>query len=87
MTLNSWCIYRQLRQEGLANRNDILNIVQMEGKLKSLNSELYETASDIGRLNSVKSNLEVEVKELLRWVDHYNTMLFERENNQEEPAY
>jgi hypothetical protein len=30
----------------------------MEGKLKSLNSELYEIADDIGRLNSVKSNLE-----------------------------
>ena len=44
-------LYRHLRHEGLANKNDILNIVQMEGKLKSLNSELYETAADIGRLN------------------------------------
>ena len=59
-------LYRQLRQEGLANRNDILNIVQMEEKLKSFNSELYETAADIGRLNHLKSNLEREVDELQR---------------------
>ncbi len=59
-------LYRQLRHEGLANKNDILNIVQMEGKLKRLNSELYETAADIGRLNSIKFNLERDVDELTR---------------------
>lgn len=30
-------LYRQLRLEDLANRNDIHNIVRMEGKFKSLN--------------------------------------------------
>jgi hypothetical protein len=71
-------LYRQLKWEGLANKNDILNIVQMEEKLKSLNSELYETAADIGRLNHVKSNLEREVEELQGWVDNCASPIHER---------
>jgi len=51
-------LYRQLRWEGLANKKDIFNIIQMEGNLKSLNCELYETAADIGGLNSTKFQLE-----------------------------
>lgn len=70
-------LYRQLRWEGLANRNDILSIVQMEGKLKSLNCELLETAEDIGRLNSAKSRLEKGVEELTRKIGEYDTMLLE----------
>jgi hypothetical protein len=71
-------LYRQLRHEGLANRNDILNVVQMEGKLKSLNTELYETAADIGRLNHVKFNLERDVDELTKRIDEYDAILLER---------
>jgi hypothetical protein len=76
-------LYRQLRWEGLANKNYILNVVQMEGKLKSINSELYETAADIGRLNHVKSKLEREVKELQKKADHYDALLFEKEQYQD----
>jgi hypothetical protein len=71
-------LYRQLRHEGLANKNDILNVVQMEGKLKSLNSELYETGGDIGRLNSLKFNLERDVDELTRKIGDYDAILLER---------
>jgi hypothetical protein len=53
-----------LKNEGLGNKKDIFNIVQLAGKLKSLNCELYQTADDIGRLNSVKFHLEKEVEEL-----------------------
>jgi hypothetical protein len=71
-------LYHQLRWEGLANRNDILNVVQMEGKLKSLNCELCETAADIGRLNSIKFNLEREVDGLQRKAGDCSTPLRER---------
>lgn len=57
-------LYHDLKNEGLCNKQDIFNIVQMAGKLNSLNCELYETAADIGRLNSVKFQLEREVEEL-----------------------
>jgi hypothetical protein len=76
-------LYHQLKCEGLANKKDIFNIVQMDGKLKNLNCELYETAEDIGRLNSAKSNLEAEVKELQKKIDHYGSMLLEREQYQD----
>jgi hypothetical protein len=71
-------LYHQLKWEGLANKKDIFNVIQMEGKLKSLNCELYETAADIGRLNSVKSNLEKDVDDLTRKVDDYDTVLLKR---------
>jgi hypothetical protein len=57
-------LYHDLKSEGLANKQDIFNIVQMEGKLKSLNCELYQAAEEIGRLNSAKFHLEQEVGEL-----------------------
>ena len=57
-------LYCDLKTEGLCNKNDIFNIIQMEGKLKGLNCELYETAEDIGRLNSAKFQLERDVDEL-----------------------
>lgn len=53
--------------------------MQMEGKLKDLNSQLYETAEDIGRLNHVKFDLEREVVDLQKTADDYHAMLFEGE--------
>ena len=67
-------LYHDLKNEGLCNKQDIFNIVQMAGKLNSLNCELYETAADIGRLNSVKFHLEREVEELQKKVDHYDAL-------------
>ena len=57
-------LYSQLKWEGLATKKDIFNIVQMAGKLKSLNCELYAVAEEIGRLNSVKFHLEGEIEKL-----------------------
>ncbi len=37
-------LYHDLKIEGLCNKQDIFNLVQMAGKLKSLNCELYEIA-------------------------------------------
>jgi hypothetical protein len=71
-------LYHELQNEGLANKQDIFNIVQMEGKLKSLNCELYETAGEIGRLNSAKFQLERDVDDLTRKIDDYDAILLER---------
>ena len=71
-------LYHQLKWEGLATKQDIFNVVQMEGKIKSLNCELYQAAEDIGRLNSVKFHLEREVEELQKKADHYDALMFER---------
>ena len=71
-------LYHDLKSEGLATKQDIFNIVQMAGKLKSLNCELYETAADIGRLNSAKFQLERDVDDLTRRIDDYDAMLLER---------
>ena len=49
-------LYHDLKNEGLANKQDIFNLVQMSGKLRSLNCELYAVAGDIGRLNSISSS-------------------------------
>jgi hypothetical protein len=51
----------------------------MAGKIKSLNCELYEVASEIGRMNYAKFQLEREVKELQKTLDHYSALVFERE--------
>ncbi len=71
-------LYHGLKSEGLGNKQDIINIVQMEGKLKSLNCELYAVAADIGRLNSTKFQLERDVDELTRKIGDYDDMLLER---------
>ena len=71
-------LYHDLQNEGLANKQDILNIVQSEGKIKSLNCELYETAEDIGRLNSAKFHLEREVRSCRKRLTIMMRMLLER---------
>ena len=52
----------------------------MEEKLKSLNCELYETAADIGRLNSAKSQLERDVDELAKRMGDYENTFFGKES-------
>ena len=71
-------LYLDLKNEGLCNKQDIFNIAQMAGNLKSLNCELYETAEDIGRLNSAKFQLERDVEELQKKADHFDALLLER---------
>ena len=53
---------------------------------KTLNGELYETAEEIGRLRSVKFQLEGEVEELQKKVDHYDIVLFEKSNTNKLPT-
>ena len=71
-------LYHDLKNEGLCNKIDIFNIIQMAGKLKSLNCELYEVAGEIGRLNSIKSNLERDLDDLTKRIGEYDAMLLER---------
>ena len=71
-------LYHDLKIEGLANKQDIFNIVQMAGKLKGLNCELYAVAEDIGKLNSAKFQLEREIEELQKKLDHFDALLIER---------
>ena len=73
-------LYHDLKSEGLCTKEDIFNLVQMTGKLKSLNCELYAVADDIGRLNFVKVQLEKEVEELQKKADHYDSLLLEKGN-------
>jgi hypothetical protein len=54
-------LYRELKLHGLDNKYDISNILQKEENLKNLDKDLYETAEEIGRLNSLKMQLKKEI--------------------------
>jgi hypothetical protein len=71
-------LYNQIKWEGLATKRDIYRIIEQAGELRNLDQALIETASDIGRLNSVKFQLERDVDELTRRIDHYDALLLER---------
>jgi hypothetical protein len=58
----------QLKWEGLATKEDIHRILGAAGELRNLDQALIETAGDVGRLNSVKFQLERDVDELTRKV-------------------
>ncbi len=68
-------LYRELKWHGLANRNDICNIVQQEEKLKNLDKVMYESAGEIGQLNSIKMKLEKEVEERMKRIDRYDYVI------------
>ena len=70
-------LYNNLKRYGLANKKDIHNILQQEDKLKNLDKELYETAEEIGRLNSLKMQLKNEVAELMEMVGHIKSVMEE----------
>ena len=70
-------LYNQLKCEGLATKKDIHRIIEQAGELRNLDQTLIETAADIGRLNSTKFQLERDVDELTRMIDHYDAMLLE----------
>jgi hypothetical protein len=61
-------LYNQIKWEGLATKRDIQRIIGAAGELRSLDQTLIETAADIGRLNSIKFQLERDVDELTRKV-------------------
>ena len=72
-------LYNQLNWAGLATKKDIHRIIGAAGELRNLDRTLLETASDIGRLNFFKSNLEMDVDELTRKIDEYDAVLLERD--------
>ena len=63
---------------GLDNKYDISNIMQKEGKIKNLDKDLYETAGEIGRLNSLKMQLEKEVAELMELLGNIESVMEEK---------
>ena len=71
-------LYNQLKWEGLATKRDIHRIIGAAGELRNLDQALIETASDIGRLNFFKSNLEKDVDDLTKRIDEYDAILLER---------
>ncbi len=68
-------LYNELKWHGLANRKDIFNIVQKEEKLKNMDMVMYETAEEIGRLNSIKMQLEMDTREQMKRINHYDSVL------------
>jgi hypothetical protein len=62
----------------LANRDDIFNFVQYGEKHKSLDKVVYETAVEIGRLNSIKMQLEGDVEDQMKRIEHYDSVLMDR---------
>ena len=68
----------QIKWEGLATKRDIHRIIGAAVEHKNLDQALIETASDIGRLNFYKANLERDLEELIRMIGDYDPMLLER---------
>ena len=68
-------LYKELKLQGLDNKNDISNIVQQGEKLKNLGNDINETADIIGRLNFTKMRLERDVNDLMKSIDHYDSVL------------
>ena len=71
-------LYNELKWHGLANRKDIFNIVQQEEKLKSLDKVVFDTYGEIGRLSSLKMELEGDIEGLMKSIDHYDSLLMEK---------
>ncbi len=74
-------LYRELKWHGLANPHDMSNILQQEEKLKNLDKVMYETADEIDRLNSIKTQLEKEVEARIEMIGYLDSVLF-RENQE-----
>ena len=70
--------YNEIKWERLAAKKNIHRIIEQTGELRNMDQALIETASDIGRLNFFKSNLEKDVDELTRKIDDYDATLSER---------
>ena len=71
-------LYKELQRHGLDNRSDISTLVQQEEKLKNLDKYLDETAGIVGKLNFTRVQLERDVDDLVRRIDHYDSVLMEQ---------
>ncbi len=68
-------LYKELKRYGLCNKRDIFNILQQVENLKNLDMDLYETAGIIGSLNFTKMRLEMDLDELRKRIDHYDSVM------------
>ncbi len=71
-------LYHELKWHELAHRKDIFNIAQKEEKLKNLDKVIYESADEVGRLNSIKMQLERDVEGQINRIDHYDSVLIKK---------
>ena len=72
------CLYKELKMHGLNNKNDISNIIQQGEKLKNLDNDINEIANIIGRLNFTKVQLERDVDDIMKRIDHYDSVLMKQ---------
>jgi hypothetical protein len=71
-------LYNKLKWHGLANREDIFNILEHEEKLKNLDKVLYETATEIGRLNAIKIQVEKDIELKMNMINHCDSVMVEK---------
>lgn len=67
--------YKGLKLHGLDNRNDISNLIQQGEKIKNLDNDINELANIISRLNFTKMRLERDANDLMKSIDHYDSVL------------
>lgn len=59
-----------MKEEGIATKNAITRFVQMAGRLSRLDEEELKICDQIGKLNSKKFELEREIEEALKELNH-----------------
>lgn len=59
-----------MKEEGIATKNAITRFVQMAGRLSRVDEEELKICDQIGKLNSKKFELEREIEEALKELNH-----------------
>ena len=63
-------MFFQLRQEDITTKDRISRFTEMAGRLTRLDEEELKICEEIGKLNSKKSELEKEIEEALKELNH-----------------
>ena len=71
-------LFKELKLHGLDNKNDISKIVRQGEKIKNIDNDINEIANIIGRLNFTKMRLEGDVDDLVKRIDHCDSVLMEK---------
>ena len=71
-------LFHEMRWEGIATKNKISRFVEMAGRLTRLDEEELKICDEIGRLNSKKFELKMEIDEALKELNQYNVSLSEK---------
>jgi hypothetical protein len=74
-------LYKKLKWFGLANKDDIYDILEKEENLKNMDKVLYETAGEIGRLSSIKMQLEKDIEERMMMKNYCDSVMVEEYRN------